>query len=123
MATPTITLDEAVQRFEQWRESRCSRSTPIPDDLRRLAVALHGRYKISQITDALRLSHGQYKQWCQTDGEEAPTVEFIALPNPAVLPSITLHHPNGARLEIAGDLDLVHFACLVRHFVGSEVAI
>ncbi len=57
MQTPTITMEDAVQQFQQWRNSKKSKFDPIPNYLAEVVQQLLLQYSSKEITHHLHLSN------------------------------------------------------------------
>ena len=63
-----LSLEEVLNRFEQWRATRVNRSEPIPLSLWSLAASLYPKYKRSVICTRLGLNGSQLKSHLQRAG-------------------------------------------------------
>ena len=122
-AVPELSLEEVAHEFAEWRRHRTTLQTP--DALRRKALALLSSYRVSDVLNALNLSHKSLKRWQQTllpppaPSSPATTanVAFMPLTMPSLenAPSpqpaqanltLTLHRRDGTRVSIEGELRL-----------------
>ena len=70
-------LSVVVTAFEQWRKNRTSQKGSTPQPLRQQAVALKSQYSSSRITIALKISGGQFKQWCKDYQSFNESIDFV----------------------------------------------
>ena len=59
--TPTISLEEAKARFEEWRQNRKGKA-PIPDELWALAVEVSRKEGVSRTSTELRVEWNHLKR-------------------------------------------------------------
>ena len=120
-------LSIVVTAFEQWRKTRFSRDNPTPKSLRKQAVALNCHYSSSQITAALRISGGQYKQWCKDHQSLIKPIDFAQLPITQNSQSdesredtlkLELSFPNGEKLQLSGQITPTLLATLLKEIRG-----
>lgn len=81
-------LEEVKRQFENWRETRCTRS-PIPSDLWTCAVSLAKEHSICKIAKTLRLDYNKLKRRVQAEqAQESPQSgpSFIELQFTSSLP-------------------------------------
>ena len=121
-AVPESPLEEVAREFAEWRRNRTTLQTP--DALRRKALELLSRYRVSEVLNALNLSHKCLKRWQQTLSPPTPTpppstssqVAFMPLPlpssaNDSLQPpptslTLTHHGADGSRVSIEGELSI-----------------
>jgi hypothetical protein len=106
----TISLEEAQQRFEHWRQHKSHSREPIPEELWDLAVSLIPHYTQQKIADTLRLSTSNLsKHKRRRHGEpiskksvsKKPSVSFIkASPPSPSNPKQSRFHESCERIEI-----------------------
>ena len=106
--------------FEQWRNTRTHRAAKTPKALRQQAVTLLSHYRISQIIQALKLSHAQLKRWAD-DGSSKMSLknQFVTLPEAnegLSTSSLTFkwQFPDGAQLDLSGELSATVLNSLVQ---------
>jgi len=114
------TLQTAVIAFEQWRNTRTHRAAKTPISLRQHAVKLLPHYPISQIIQALKLSHSQLKFWANGSSKMLHQPQFVALPetNEAMnRSSLTLEwqFADGVQCRLSGEFS----AALLNTFVQT----
>ena len=106
-------LTIVVNAFEQWRKNRNSSTNTTPKPLRRQTVALNNHYSSSRITTALRISGGQFKQWCNEYPSLNEPIDFLELPvtqNPQGDESgectlkLEISFPRGEKLQLSGQI-------------------
>ncbi|WP_413282501.1 hypothetical protein [Vibrio sp. MA40-2] len=103
-------LNQAIVDFEHWRQTRASKHGNIPDERRHQAVKLLEKYRVGQITKALRICSTQLNTWRkQFLVEQAMTPNFIPLPvepdlthKPTLKLQLTL--PNSTQIHICGNM-------------------
>lgn len=106
-------LADVQAAFAQWRRTRTTLRTPLA--LRRQAVGLLAEYRISEVTSALGVNHGQLSRWrrevspataAATDSAfiELPTVSDPALPSPGIALTLTRQSSEGGTLWVSGQL-------------------
>ena len=101
-------LTNVVNAFEQWRNSKISRSARTPMELRQQAVALLSHYSKGKIICALKISGSNFKRWTQslTSEDDSPSfvaLEPVSLSQPSEL-KLTLDFANGCQLSLSGDI-------------------
>ncbi|MBL4831866.1 MAG: hypothetical protein JKY55_18535 [Aliivibrio sp.] len=110
-------LSTLVTAFSLWREKRTKGRDPIPQSLRRQAVALLTNYSKSTIISALKISGGQFKQWCETFKPPKQVIDFVPLP-PLELetPTLTLElsFTNGSQLCLSGNISAQLLSTLIQ---------
>lgn len=102
-------LNQAIARYEHWRQTRANKNVCIPDELRHLALELLGEYRISQVTKALRICTTQINSWRKQLPTTQPTPDFVPLQiEPDLHHKSNLHLqlilPNSSQLCIKGEL-------------------
>ena len=116
-------LSIVVADFEQWRKNRTSRNSSTPKSLRKQAVALNSHYPSSRITAALRISGGQFKQWCKDYPSFNEPIDFVQLPVTQSHQShesaegalkLELSFPNGEKLQLSGQITTTLLATLLK---------
>ncbi len=88
--TPTISLEEAKARFEEWRQNRKGKA-PIPDELWAAAVEVARKEGVNRTSTELRVEWNHLKRRMAAAAEASPKpappafVELVA-PRPQPLP-------------------------------------
>ena len=72
-----MSIEEVVNRFEQWRRTRVNRSEPIPLSLWSLAASLYPKHKRSVISTRLGLNGTQLKSHLQHAGHSFSNSGFV----------------------------------------------
>lgn len=123
-------LAQLAQAFDQWRQHRASRATPIPQPLWQQAVSLTALVPRSQVAKRLGLSGGELKKRCAAQPSApavdtpAVAVDFVELrmppswPSPTLRATVELQRADGARLHIQAHEPLP-LAVLVRTFLET----
>ena len=103
--TPTVSLEEAKARFEEWRRSRKGRES-IPDELWAIAVEVARREGVSRTSTELRVEWNHLKRRMAVAPDASPKpaspafVELVA-PRPLSLPECTIElEGRGGKLRI-----------------------
>jgi hypothetical protein len=103
-------LTQAITAFNHWRLHRTNKHSPIPDELRRLAITLLDDYRVGQITQALRICSTQLKDWRKQFSPEPTSVpEFVPLSievdnRTSSQLSLTLILPNSTQIRMDGQI-------------------
>ena len=125
-AVVPIGMEKARQRFEQWRSTRPSRRSPIPEGLWAAAVAVarrHGRYATAR---ALGLDYGALKAHLEAADQAArggatPTFVELERPTPRGAGECVIEI-DGARATVCirvPGLTLADLATLSRTLAGT----
>jgi hypothetical protein len=69
--TPTVTLEEAKTRFEEWRRNRKGKA-PIPDELWAAAAEVARREGVSRTSTGLRVEWNHLKRRMEADSGASP---------------------------------------------------
>jgi len=104
-------LAELLEHFDHWRQSRTTRSEPIPDALWEQAVSLTRVLPLARVAKRLRLNRQELKKRCgqrrqaeSTAPTTLPVADFIEVkPEPPWIAAgidIHLERPDGTRLHI-----------------------
>ena len=122
-------LNQLVNRFAHWRQSRATRRARIPQTLWDQAVALTAVLPTSRVAKCLGLCPNDLKKRCCAP-PAAPTPE--ALPTAlrfvevtaasswlATSAEVELHRPDGTRMRIAYHEPQPRLAALVRTFLET----
>jgi len=126
MTTP-VTLDSVSSAFNQWRETRRSQKTAVPDALREQAIELLNHYKPSHVIASLKINHSMLKRW-RGIGSSSNTTTFVPLTtNTSNQPMIstlemTLQNLSGSEMRVKGELTPAQLAHFVRAFMQREVS-
>lgn len=88
-------------RFEQWRNTRSTRS-PIPEDLLRAARALLDRYSTSMVCRACRLHPNSLRKPATVNSRTAPTEKAAGQSAAIASPTFFSLPPAGSLLEPLG---------------------
>ncbi len=92
--TPTVSLEEAKARFEDWRQNRKGKAA-IPDELWAIAVEVARKEGVSRTSTELRVEWNHLKRRMAGAPEASPKpappafVELVA-PRPQQLPECTI---------------------------------
>ena len=112
-----------VTAFEQWRKTRSSRNNATPKPLRKQAVLLYRHYSSSRITEALKISGGQFKQWYNDYQSLIEPIDFVQLPvtlSPQINDveegevKLELSFPQGEQLKLSGKITPTLLAILIK---------
>lgn len=102
-----LSLEEVVNRFEQWRATRVNRSEPIPLLLWSQAVSLYPKHKRSVICSKLGLNGAQLKSHLQRAGHSFSNSGFVlasrensVIESSQIEPSATPSLENSSRIEL-----------------------
>lgn len=110
-------LADVQAAFAQWRRTRTTHRTPLA--LRQQAVGLLAEHRISEVTSALGVNHGQLNRWRREVSPATDTttdsafVELpmalrpapeVALPPAGVSLTLTRQTSDGGTLSISGQL-------------------
>jgi hypothetical protein len=100
-------LSSTIAAFEQWRNNKPKKSSPIPLVLRQQALALLPDYSRSKIALSLRISGHQLKQWSapQTLNECEDFVELPFSPTPVQPWQLDVKLNSGDQLCFSGAID------------------
>ena len=104
-------LTHIANRFDEWRQTRTTRTEPIPQHLWEQAIALTTMFPITRVATQLRVSGGELKKRCAAHhaarSTPAAVLGFVEVPAAPVWPlptatiEVELHRPDGTRLRIA----------------------
>ena len=79
---PSVSLEEAKVRFEEWRQNRRGKA-PIPDELWAIAVGVARKEGLNRVSTGLRVEWNQLKRRMagvrQTSPGSAPPPAFVEL--------------------------------------------
>lgn len=116
-------LSVVVTAFEQWRKNRTSQKGSTPQPLRQQAVALKSQYSSSRITIALKISGGQFKQWCKDYQSLNESIDFVQLPvtsSPQIdevevgALKLELSFSHGEQLRLSGQITPTLLSTLIK---------
>lgn len=107
-----LTLESVQADFHQWRQTKTSSRSRIPEHLKQKAASLLMDMKPGKITKALGISSVMLKAWAginTTDSDSRSVVEFIALPvepMPVTSENLSLNvtQPNGNQWCLQGNM-------------------
>ena len=105
-------LAHVANRFDEWRQTRTTRTEPIPQHLWEQAIALTTIFPITRVATRLRVSGGELKKRCAAHHAarstpaatavlgfvEVPTAPLWPLPTSGI--EIELQRPDGTRLRM-----------------------
>jgi len=105
-------LTHVANRFDEWRQTRTTRTEPIPQHLWEQAIALTTIFPITRVATRLRVSGGELKKRCAAHHAarstpaatavlgfvEVPTAPLWPLPTSGI--EIELQRPDGTRLRM-----------------------
>ena len=131
LASPTFTLEEVAEHFEDWRRQK-RRGERIPEQLWSEAIALVEAYGLSQVTRRLRLSgrdlnkrrgllgSGRRRRRAEAPAtfvELAPEVVVQAQRRQSTPGCLELIRPDGLRLRIEPG-DGIDARAVLKRFMG-----
>jgi len=104
-------LTQVADRFDEWRQTRTTRTEPIPQHLWEQAIALTALFPMTRVATRLRVSGGELKKRCAAHHAAQPAPASTALrfvevtatpvrPTLAAGTEIELQRPDGTRLWI-----------------------
>lgn len=123
-------LTHVADRFDEWRQTRTTRTEPIPQHLWEQAIALTTMFPITRVATRLRVSGGELKKRCAAyhDARSASAsaalgfVEVTAIPvwpTPTAGTEIELYRADGTRLRIHAHEPQPPLVALVRTFLET----
>lgn len=100
-------LSSTITAFEQWRNDKPNKCSPIPLVLRQQALALLPYYSRSKIALSLRISGHQLKQWSAlyASNEREAFVELPPSPTPVQPWQLDVKFNSGDQLFFSGAID------------------
>ncbi len=109
-------LSSTIAAFEQWRNDKPNKCSPIPPVLRQQALALLPHYSRSKIALSLRISGHQLKQWAalHVPNEREDFVELPLSPTPVQPRQLDVKFNSGDQLCLSGGIDK-SLIILIRH--------
>ena len=105
-------LTHVANRFDEWRQTRTTRTEPIPQYLWEQAIALTTIFPITRVATRLRVSGGELKKRCAAHHAARSTpaatavLGFVEVPAAPLWPlptsgiEIELQRPDGTRLRM-----------------------
>jgi hypothetical protein len=116
-------LHALAAAFSAWRAERPHRSTPVPELLRRKAVALLELCPRSHIIKALGINSAMLKAWQHSGRSPAAFVALNLPPEPASGQSepeaLTLRNRAGQQVTLQGEFSAAQLALLARALTGN----
>ena len=98
-------LSSTIAAFEQWRNDKPKKCSPIPLALRKQALALLPYYSRSKIASSLRISGHQLKQWAAAANEGESFVELPLSSVPVQPCQLDVKFKSGDQLCFSGAID------------------
>jgi hypothetical protein len=100
-------LSSTIASFEQWRNDKPNKCSPVPLTLRQQALALLPDYSRSKIALSLRISGRQLKQWSapHAPNEREGFVELPSSPTPVQPWQLDVKFNSGDQLCFSGAID------------------
>jgi hypothetical protein len=105
-------LTHVANRFDEWRQTRTTRTEPIPQYLWEQALALTTMFPITRVATRLRVSGGEWQKRCAAHHAARATpaatavLGFVEVPAAPIWPlptsgiEIELQRPDGTRLRM-----------------------
>jgi hypothetical protein len=119
-------LTDVVNRFDEWRQTRTTRTEPIPQHLWEQAIALTTMFPITRVATRLRVSGGELKKRCASHHATATAVlGFVEVPAAPLWPlptsgiEIELQRPDGTRLRMHAPEPQFPLLGMVRAFLET----
>jgi hypothetical protein len=123
-------LTQVADRFEEWRQTRTTRTEPIPPHLWEQAIALTALFPLTRVATRLRVSGGELKKRCAAHHAAQPAPASTALrfvevtttpvrPTPPAGTEIELQRPDVTLLRIYTCEPQLPVATLVRTFLET----
>jgi hypothetical protein len=124
-------LTAVADRFDEWRQTRTTRTEPIPQSLWEQAIALTATFPITRVATRLRVSGGELKKRCTAQHAALAARTSITAPGFVELPAapvwarptsaieIELHRPDGTRLRVAAPESQLPLLAVVRAFLET----
>ena len=118
----SVTLESVQSDFQQWRATKSSTRSRIPDDLKTKAASLLTDMKSGKITKALGISSVMLNTWAGVttkDTGRSREVEFIALaPDTNATPTeeltLSITQPNGNQWCLQGNVSESQLALFIQ---------
>ena len=105
-------LAHVANRFDEWRQTRTTRTEPIPQHLWEQAIALTTMFPITRVATRLRVSGGELKKRgaahhaARSTPAATAVLGFVEVPTAPLWPlptsgiEIELQRPDGTRLRM-----------------------
>src|SRR5262247_142897 len=87
-------LTHVANRFDEWRQTRTTRTEPIPQHLWEQAIALTTMFPITRVATRLRVSGGELKKRCAASHAARSTSASTALGFVEVTAAPVWPHPT-----------------------------
>ena len=124
-------LTHVANRFDEWRQTRTTRTEPIPQHLWEQAIALTTMFPITRVATRLRVSGGELKKRCAAHHAarstpaatavlgfvEVPAAPLWHLPTSGI--EIELQRPDGTRLRMYASEPQLPLLGVVRAFLET----
>ena len=124
-------LTHVANRFDEWRQTRTTRTEPIPPHLWEQAIALTTMFPITRVATRLRVSGGELKKRCAAHHAVRSTpaatavLGFVEVPAAPIWPlptsgiEIELQRPDGTRLRMHAPEPQLPLLGVVRAFLET----
>ena len=124
-------LTHVANRFDEWRQTRTTRTEPIPQHLWEQAIALTTMFPITRVATRLRVSGGELKKRCAAHHAARSTpaatavLGFVEVPTAPIWPrptsgiEIELQRPDGTRLRMHAPESHLPLLGVVRAFLET----
>jgi hypothetical protein len=124
-------LTHVANRFDEWRQTRTTRTEPIPQYLWEQAIALTTMFPITRVATRLRVSGGELKKRCAAHHAARSTpaatavLGFVEMPAAPLGPlptsgiEIELQRPDGTRLRMHAPEPQLPLLGVVRAFLET----
>ena len=124
-------LTHVANRFGEWRQTRTTRTEPIPQYLWEQAIALTTIFPITRVATRLRVSGGELKKRCAAHHAARSTpaatavLGFVEVPAAPLWPlptsgiEIELQRPDGTRLRMHASEPQLPLVGVVRAFLET----
>ena len=124
-------LTHVANRFDEWRQTRTTRTEPIPQHLWEQAIALTTMFPITHVATRLRVSGGELKKRsaahhaAQSTPAATAVLGFVEVPATPLWPlptsgiEIELQRPDGTRLRMHAPAPQLPLLGVVRAFLET----
>ena len=123
-------LTHVANRFDEWRQTRTTRTEPIPQYLWEQAIALTATVPLTRVATRIRVSGGELKKRCAAhhavrSAPASTALGFVEVTATPVRPTLTagteieLQRPDGTRLRIHTHEPQLPLATLVQTFLET----